>query len=1193
MPTSRLVHLLTVFAVAATAASSFAFALAATSAGSIPVFTMATPSPGGGPPAAAAVVGAGVASADPAGALAQAALAAAHSRGVNPRDVFVPRPSASAPEQAAALADHHVLPLYNGTPAPMGLADYGLSAGAGGVAVPSVLNTTSLMAEVDENATGIQAYDLMQSSPDSYAIELNAVVTNVTLFGSTSVPGTGVPYQFWTQNVVEYYPSAGLMILVSNVWNFTGGPLSSNTFFSHAARGIQVGTAFYYDEQMVPSPVSYPFNLTLYENSTVNAGRDAIDFAAHLTNQFGSASYPFDSVTFNSIATGGSPVTFPANYSANGFGYNPVGLPNDFELVVGGPGSGSQATLFDADANLGLAYWDGSGYVSVPSAFSYGGETGETVTGANVAWSDAAGGPAGLGTFGTMTTGPSLLTGLWNAAGTEGSFPVKITVTPRTAFVLVTPSGSPSPFLVLEPSMAPNAYTDTFWLAPGNYSVLVELSDYVPARLALNVTGPVTVSAVLPLSTAEGIYTPLWAFANSELRAISLPGGGGTTGNPYILFNDQSSGPAGEISAAFGLYNDFGFPAYPGVFLVGTNASVELERPASFATATNTSQYPGPELPSSNDLPFWFWGVSNVSIVGASGISGWFVASAYAPTTFDPFNVVFYESTHNLIASDQFHTQAQALLLFSGSTFFGHRHDIGSGSNVVWDSNFSEVAAPAACPGPGVCLPLLGAAHGLGIELAESNDLVYNNYIATPTTAWQLPVNLDSGYPELFVNDRWNITDQPASFINFDPGFSIPLTGSIVGTLDQGGNFWWDYGSAHNPANGANDPYGALPYDENATTILGSDPRGLYDASYLYPGGDYAPLVPTPLYPVTFKESGLPAGYPWGAAVSNPTTSFEYIGFTTGAVSFVTELPNGAYAFASSAGGSFGTSSGGTFRVDAHAIAVTVAFHPNAGYAIVTAHETGLPVGTAWTLALNGTSPITDPFNATKNSTSATIQFPAADGEYAYTVGTVPGYVPTIVSRSIGVTGPLSLTIRFVPEKYPIVFTETGLARGTVFKAVVTDGIHLIVRFVRAGLPITIDLPNGTYPYRLLASPGWMAENATGTVVLNGSGAAVAGVFARVLYTVSFAETGLPTAALWTVVLAGHANHSFESTANFSVPNGTFYFRIVPVQGYHQSILTGYVRVHGAAVTLFVTFTAAAVPVGFNAVPALAVVRPS
>ena len=363
--------------------------------------------------------------------------------------------------------------------------------------------------------------------------------------------------------------------------------------------------------------------------------------------------------------------------------------------------------------------------------------------------------------------------------------------------------------------------------------MIVGLSDYQPVHLGITVSAAASLSVHLKKDMRMGVYTPLWAFTNSELAAISSSGNG-TAANPYVLFNNQYH----SLAPVFGVYNDFVFPVFPGIFLDGTSASVAAENTASFTTQTNDLQYPGPFLPAFNQLQLWFWNVSGVALVDSS-ISGWFGGTTYFPAVFDTFNAIFYESSGNLVAGNSFATEGQALLLFSGGTFFGSIN-VGGGNNTVWGNTFTEVAAPNSTLN--VSAYWSGLNVGLGIEVAEQSDLIYNNYVATPTTAWMLPLNLYSGTPFAYT-ETWNITPVKASVVNHAAGFPwFPLTGSITHFHLQGGNFWWDYGKT-NPYNGAVNPKHVLPYVENATTlILYVYGPAYYYATYLYNGGDFAPL---------------------------------------------------------------------------------------------------------------------------------------------------------------------------------------------------------------------------------------------------------------------------------------------------------------------------------------------------------------
>ncbi|MGB6443051.1 MAG: thermopsin family protease [Thermoplasmata archaeon] len=788
--------------------------------------------------------------------MASHALAATSAAGLNPRVISVPRPSASAAQVSQATSVGHVTPLYTGIPAPVGLAYYGLSAGKNGQVVPSILNTTSVRGQVNMKGSGIQPEDLFASSPDSYGIQLNSVATNITLFGT---PG----YSFWTQNVVLYYAQAGFLILVSNVWNFSGQSISPNALYASGTIGVDDfsdygSLGYYYSEVVVPFPVVSPFDLTLYMNSSLVNGRDAVTFTAgvastaHPSEDFNAA---YDYVVFNSRAAGGARLTSPSNYTANGYAYNPLGLTDDFELVLGGPNGGSNADIATADANLGLAYWDAAAnaYRATPSAYNYGGETGETVTGATVAWaSGPPTGPGGLDHYGTLSGGPTVLSGLWGTGTPSGRVPVTIAVTPANAFDIFTPVNTSSAelrnFLISETVAVPGVYGDTFWLTPGTYTVSVWLSDYSPYTVTLTVSSATTLVVHLHQNMKMGVYTPLWAFSNSQLRALSVLGAG-VPSDPYVLPNTQNA----ALSDVFGVYNDYVFPVFPGVFLQGTTASVVLAHSASFTTKTNDFQYPGQYLPATNQLQFWFAGVSNVALVD-SVISGWFGASAYYPVDWDTFNVIFYASSHNLVAGNSFDTEGQALLMFSGGTIFGPVN-VGGGNNTVWGNWFLESPTPAS--DLSVAPDWSGFNVGLGIELAEQDDLVYNNYFATPTTAWMLPLNLYSGDSFLYT-ETWNIAKQPALVAHWAAGFPLfPLFGSIVGGSYQGGNFWWDYGnsaSSPNMYNGAINPKGALPYDENATTVNADSLTpyggtlllyiyGIFQPTFIYNGGDFVPLV--------------------------------------------------------------------------------------------------------------------------------------------------------------------------------------------------------------------------------------------------------------------------------------------------------------------------------------------------------------
>lgn len=1110
---------------------------------------------------------------DPAGTTARSALASARAAGVPLNVVYVPRPSASPQQVRAAESGYVVSPLYSSSPAPMGLAYYGLSAGPGNTTVGTVTTTHRLRATVEMNSSGVRPLDLIQSSPDGFGIQLNAVLTNVTLFGQQG-------YTFWTQNVVVYYPDTQVMYLVSNVWNFSS-PTASMTQNALRYNGISGGASdgpngtntvgllgFYYGEQVLPSPISYPFTLEMYLNSTIIDHRNAVDFGVHLSGageHYGSAAW--DHVVFNSIRpSSGASIGQPANFTASGRAYNPKGLTDDYELTFGGPGGGSQATLFQANANLGLAYYDGTSFVPVPSAFNYGGETGETSTGASVAWSNAPGGPSGLSTYATMTTGPSILSGLWNATSPEGSYPLTIAGNPANALSVITPSGTLPDFTLGQPAVAPGGFTHTFYLAPGNYSVLTELSGYSAVTNLVDLTGPVTLYVNLTPSPSVGVYTPLWAFSNTQLAALAVAGSG-TPSDPYVMPSVQ---PA-PINATFGLYNDFGFPVYPAVLFYGTTVPVEFTHPPPFTTTTNAAQGGGGQLPATNSPPYWFWDVTNVSIVDASAISGWFTANAVPSIDFNAFSVVFYEGGHNLVANSTFHSQARGLLLYSGGTFFG-AVNVGGGNNIVWGNTFEQTAPPSSPA------KLLGAAQGLGLELAEPNDLLYNNRFLTTPTAWLLPVNLYTGVSEQFPTS-WNVSRQPASNVRYAPGFPFePLTGSIVGTSYQGGNFWWDYGNASR-----GNPYGELPYHENVSTPLaGLLGPSIYDASYLYPGGDFVPLVPFALYTVTVRANPPPLGSGWGAKISNTTEVLA--SFTTHLATRLAYLPNGTYSYVGtgSTGYLYSGPTPGTLLVDGANLTLNLTFSAPATYNVTILPRVVL-AGATWGAEIF--SPATGvSANFTTTNTSEVLQLP--HGRY---------YFHGLGSTNLTYAGPTTgaftvyhhdrfVVLRFHPPKgFHLIKFHARHLHQLVWWSVVLNGTTPAVYAYNLSASsdrhtLLFAVPPGTYTFTLGPHPGYTANVSSGGLTVNATNTHWAIKFHLVRYIVTFAESGLPSGMGWTVKVGGMKHHATTpSSITFALPNGTYPYVIHQKSGWNTTY-RGNVTVAGSAVNLSVVFTPAAYP---------------
>jgi thermopsin len=742
-------------------------------------------------------------------------------------DVFLPNFGAKV-----STSGDVVSPLYPVAPAPMGLGDFGVQ-DVGGHNVGTTTYTSSV-----EGAATINEVDplyVTSSAPDEFTVQLNTVLTNVQLFTNTS-------YNFWIQNVPVYSAYTQTLSFEDNIWNFSGvnAPLTANSIYSHGPGGHVVAPEYYY--AIGPSyHVPTPFTVVVYNNATMMNGRPTIFFNYTLEAGGGSVSGSYDVVEFNSMGVAANPT-----FQINGRGVNPTGfLLNDAEIMLGGPGGGSTTTLFNINAKFGLWLLPNgtTTYQSVPSAYDFGTDTGETSEGIAEA-STTGPNPVAL-----LGSGPSILYPLWGVVGAHpGAEKITVYPHPTNAFVFANPGKT---FNESYAAWAPTQVSgpSVYVLSPQTYTFKFLLSEYNPVVVTVPLKTGHVLGITLHRNPALGDYTPLWAESNSQLAAISNPGGGGTYSNPWVLFNNPA-----PVDPLFGEVNDYAFPVFPGIYLIDTSAYVSVVNEPQFNVAyLPIWNYSGrlyiDGLPLSDDLNFELYDASHVSIVGSPDISGWF-----APyTSFgEPASIYLWNSSHDLIAGNTFYVESNGITT-SGGEF-----------NTIFGNVFLETLVS---PNPGAVLN----PGGVGLWEFESNDLIYNNAFVSYYTAISFPENFYTGAPQLNI-DRWNVSVQPASDVRVVNGWD--LSGSILGFTWVGGNYWWNYGS---PAS----PFKVLPYT---------------DGGLIFSSGDFLPLYPFALEQLRFHEVGLPSGTAWWVDLNG------YTQLTTGNTLTFWE-PAGTYAFTSGATG--------------------------------------------------------------------------------------------------------------------------------------------------------------------------------------------------------------------------------------------------------------------------------------------------
>ena len=311
-------------------------------------------------------------------------------------------------------------------------------------------------------------------------------------------------------------------------------------------------------------------------------------------------------------------------------------------------------------------------------------------------------------------------------------------------------------------------------------------------------------------------------------------------------------------------------------------------------------------------------------------------------------------------------------------------------------------------------------------------------------------------------------------------------------------------------------------------------------------------------YPLSFKESGLPAGMDWSVTANGISQESN-----TPSISVVE--PNGTYAYTVGAVSGYTASpSSGSVTVNgaSQTVAITFKLSTSTTYA-VTFSESGLSSGTSWSVTLNG---------QTMSSTTSTITFSEPNGTYAYTVGAVSGYTASPSSGSVTVNGGTqSVSIVFTSTSYLVWFTETGLPGGTSWS--VTLNAQTLTS---TGSTITFSETDGGYAYTVGSVNGYNAFPSSGTVTVNGASQTVFIAFnptTATTFPVTFSEAGLPAGTNWSVALGGSMSSSTSSTVTIHVVNGSYAFTVGNVPGYTASPLSGSLTVNDAPVSQAVTFS--------------------
>jgi hypothetical protein len=456
-------------------------------------------------------------------------------------------PNLALLEHPLSATTGSVNPFYVSQPAPLGLGDFGLGAKT------YSYNTSHILGEVtfntppnvtDPASTGVTE---VQGQSDGYVgsfhefgIQLNTVATNISL------PGSDQGF-FWTQNVLNYNDTG--IHFVSDTFNMTSATqnpyvIEPNTLLSACGYGpvriqevlFNYGGVFQCVGGTIPvSPASYPVTIQLYNNATTNAQNHSVISYGYRIIEAGTHQVftgVSDQLVFNSPGAPHHAPPNPPGFSIDGFAPSPTGLFRDAEIVLVGNIGGDNSVFRAMSGVLQLEYSNASagGWQAVPSAYNFGGDTGETSTGIADYWTASH-------TL-VINSGPAMLYGLWNAVPhvsvRSGAIHLAGSITPAYGFVFVSNTAP-----VLNPGNASlgerdnmswlpttNAGTFSTWLPPlgAPWTTGYHVQAFAAGFSELNgsVVRGTDTSYNLHLASAPGqLRAPLYAFSNAQLASLA------------------------------------------------------------------------------------------------------------------------------------------------------------------------------------------------------------------------------------------------------------------------------------------------------------------------------------------------------------------------------------------------------------------------------------------------------------------------------------------------------------------------------------------------------------------------------------------------------------------------------------------------------------------------------------------------
>ena len=263
---------------------------------------------------------------------------------------------------------------YISEPAPIGIADYGL----GNNGLPYNYTTSSFMGNVT-----LDSISMYSSSTSSYNVTFQLNVNMIFSYRSNF-------YDFWIQDVAYLNTSSRQITFIDNIWNLTAP--NANMYNSTVLGNGTIGST---GSKSGPSQFYYDFSNSALPGNNVTLSNGS-SFLLKVNAYLGPGGFPEVSFLYNDgfgwVIYDNAVFHFASNlnqipyFFVSGNSYNPANTYYDAELVIGGPGNASQSEDINSSILLMLEYYNGNNYQTVPNAFNFGSDTGETIYNAIGDW---------------------------------------------------------------------------------------------------------------------------------------------------------------------------------------------------------------------------------------------------------------------------------------------------------------------------------------------------------------------------------------------------------------------------------------------------------------------------------------------------------------------------------------------------------------------------------------------------------------------------------------------------------------------------------------------------------------------------------------------------------------------------------------------------------------------------------------